>query len=347
MKKKIVAGIIIVAVVIAGGVYFFARQRTASGLNLQGGSELPTTNPFEKSINPFDGYKNPFDSSRAPTAPLMAQVLSSITFPVAELGNCASESACHAFCNTIENITACLDFAEAHGLMPQAEIEAGRRFAQGGSKGPGGCADRASCESYCNNLDHIEECVAFAEKTGVLPPNELAEARNIARYIRQGGKMPAGCTNKEACMAYCQGPAHMRECLDFAEKANLISPQELAEARKVLPFMERGETPGGCTSKEECDAYCMGGALEHMEECLNFAEKAGLIPPEELALAKKVVPLMARGETPGKCASKESCEAYCSVPAHWKECLAFAEKIGLFSKAELLVLKQAIKLIPK
>ena len=349
MKQKIIVGIIILIVIIAGGIYFLARQRTTSGLNIQGGSELPARNPFEKGINPFDEYKNPFDFSTSLGARFQfAQVLlPSVAFPIAALGNCVSEAAGRAYCNNMVNITVCLDFAEAHELLPRAEIEKGRRFAQAGGKGPGGCTDRIACESYCNNLVHIEECVMFAEKTGVLAPEELREVKNIARYIREGGTMPAGCINKDSCMAYCHEPENMRECLDFAEKAHLISPQELAEAHKVLPFMERGDTPGGCTSKEECDAYCMRGIIEHMEECLAFAEKAGLIPEEELAIAKKVVPLMVRGETPGQCTSKEECEAYCARAANWKECLAFAEKIGLFSKAELLLLKQAIKLMPK
>lgn len=349
MKRKIIIGIVVLlSIVVAGVIYGFMRQRTFGGADVSGSSSLPEANPFEKKINPFDSYKNPFDPSTSLEAGFeLAQVISAdaITFPIVELGNCASEAACRAYCNQMTHIDVCLDFAEARGLLSAAEIEEGRRFAKAGGAGPGGCADRTSCESYCNNLANIEECVAFAERTGVLAPNELAEAQNIARFLREGGTLPAGCVNKESCMAACKMPANMRVCLDFAERANLISPQELAEARKVLPFLERGETPGGCAAKKECDAYCV--ELAHMEECLAFAEKAGLIPEEELRMAKKVVPLMIRGETPGRCKSKEACESYCGSSAHWEECLVFAEKIGLFNKAELLILRQAIKLMPK
>lgn len=40
-----------------------------------------------------------------------------------------------------------------------------------------------------------------------------------------------------------------------------------------------GESPGGCCGKEACDAYC--NDLSHMQECIDFAVKAGFMTQEE------------------------------------------------------------------
>lgn len=345
MKKRIFSILFVIFVVIVAGVVWRAI-REGVGQPIIPDSSLPKTNPFEVESNPFDFYKNPFDSSRLDAFLLFAQAdASRISFPVAELGNCESRRECRAYCNGIGHISECLDFAEKHNLLPSHEIEQGRKFAAAGGVGPGGCTRKEACDAYCGNLEHIEECVRFAEKHGILPPEELNEARRIARYVGEGGKMPGGCTKKSECMAYCGVREHIEECIAFAERAGVLPPDELAQAKKVLPYLIRGETPGGCVSKEECDAYCMG-VLEHMEECLAFAEKAGLIPSEELRIAKKVVPFMVRGETPGKCLSKEACEAYCRDFSHLRECLDFAEKIGILGKVEVTLLRQLLKLAP-
>jgi len=44
--------------------------------------------------------------------------LPGVTFPVAELGNCGSRAECEAYCDLPENMEACLNFAEAHNLIP-------------------------------------------------------------------------------------------------------------------------------------------------------------------------------------------------------------------------------------
>src|SRR3989344_5759140 len=64
---------------------------------------------------------------------------------------------------------------------------------------------------------------------------------------------------------------------------------------------------GNCQSKEECEVYCKDGA--HIEECIAFAEAAGFMSQEELEDAKRVAPLMARGEMPGGCRPREEGEA--------------------------------------
>ena len=255
-----------------------------------------------------------------------------INYPVAELGGCANEAACRAYCDEIANIKVCVDFAERNGLIGKDEAERGRKFAAAGGRGPGGCRSNDQCVAYCESIEHIEECLAFAEKNGFLEGEELRQAQIVARLKREQVAFPGGCTSKAACETYCQEAAHIDECLAFGERSGLIPPEELAMAKKMLPLIKAGRTPGGCSRKETCEAYCQQPA--NIRQCLAFAEEQGLIPAEELAMAKKFLPLLEQGTTPGGCRSKESCEAYCADPARSEECLSFAERAGFIRPEE-------------
>ena len=46
----------------------------------------------------------------------------------------------------------------------------------------------------------------------------------------------------------------------------------------MLPLMRSGETPGGCKSKDECEAFCQNP--DNFGQCVAFAEKAGFISGE-------------------------------------------------------------------
>jgi len=71
---------------------------------------------------------------------VLAQELPGVTYPVAELGNCGSRAECEAYCDLPENMEACLDFAEAHGLISPEEAAMARKMLElGVTAGPGGC----------------------------------------------------------------------------------------------------------------------------------------------------------------------------------------------------------------
>lgn len=262
-----------------------------------------------------------------------------IVLPVAELGNCNSEAECRDYCEQRDNadiIRACLAFAKKHNLLPADLIARGEKFADvSAAGGPGGCRDEKTCVAYCENTAHIQECVLFVEKYDLLPKEELTEFKNIASALKAGAKLPGNCAEKESCLAYCENPAHIDECLDFAEKAGLISSDELAEARKVAPFLKRGETPGGCKSKMECETYCE--YPDHVDECISFAEKLGLMSPREAELIKK-----AAGKSPGDCAKGASsaeaaqtkCAAFCNKEENRQTCFKSAVEMGLMTAEE-------------
>ena len=260
--------------------------------------------------------------------------ISDITFPVKELGNCKSEQECKIYCDDSAHIIECVTFAEEHGLISKDEAKRAREFADI-EKGPGGCDSRESCEVYCEDINHMEECLAFAEKHNLISKEEIKEARAVARALRKGAKLPGGCTDKASCEAYCSEPSHIQECVNFAEAAGFISRKEAAEVRKIMPLMQRGEMPGGCRSKQQCETYCADDA--HFEECITFAEKAGFVSREEAEMARKT-----GGKGPGGCRSKEQCDVFCNKPENQQICFEFAKKHNLISKEQLKEMEQGM-----
>lgn len=204
-----------------------------------------------------------------------APVQPQITFPIPELGNCTDQNACKAYCDIAANQQACLSFAQAHGLMKADEVSRARKMIQATQNGgPGGCTTKDACESYCSNSAHMSECIAFAEKNGLIQGKELEQAKKVLPLM-QSGQAPGGCTTKDACEAYCSDSSHTTECVNFAEKAGFISSEEAAIVRKT-----GGKGPGGCTSKESCDTFC--NQKENQQACFNFAKEHDLIPADQL-----------------------------------------------------------------
>lgn len=250
-------------------------------------------------------------------------------FPIAELGGCGSQSACNAYCEKKENIQSCVNYAESNGMISPEEADQARKFADALAGGtPGSCKDRQSCESYCADVSHIEECVAFAEKYNFTGKGDLAQAKKIAQALKNGQKMPGGCTSKESCDSYCQNVDHADECISFGEATGVIPQEELVQAKKVLPFMKAGKSPGGCKSKAECESYCE--ADSHFEECIGFAEQVGFVNKEEADMARK-----SGGKGPGGCKSKQACEDYCNKTENAQACFNFAKEKGILPPEKL------------
>ncbi|MDI6734443.1 MAG: hypothetical protein QMD50_03095 [Patescibacteria group bacterium] len=258
--------------------------------------------------------------------------LAQIVYPIPELGNCGNEKACKSYCDKPENLDACLKFAEQHNLMSQGELATAKKFMAAGTKGPGGCNGKEACEEYCNDISRIDECITFAEKNGLIPPEELNEAKKVQAAIKRGVKPPP-CGNKKQCDVYCEEPSHTEECVTFGIEAGFIQGKELEDVQKMLAALKRGVKPPACHGKEACDKYCSDE--NHFEECINFAAAAGFMGPKELEMAKKT-----KGKGPGGCRGKEECDAFCSKDENMQVCMAFAEEHGLVSKEEAEMMRK-------
>lgn len=260
-----------------------------------------------------------------------------IIFPVAELGSCKDQAECFAYCEIPENNKACFAFAEKYQLLTEEEMRVAEKV-QGVDGGPGGCKSKDECETYCDDVSNIDECVAFAEENGLMKGKELEEAKKVQTALKGGGKLPGGCRNKTSCEDYCQSGEHMEECLAFAEASGFLSSEELEQAKKFMPLMKEGLAPGGCKSKDECEAYCEGD--EHFEECISFAEKNGMIPEEErknIEAFKK-----AGGQGPGGCKGRQ-CRMFCENPDNQEICFQWAKENGLISEDELREMESGMR----
>ncbi len=259
-----------------------------------------------------------------------------ISYPVAELGNCANETECKSFCDKPENSDLCMGFAEKNNLTSGDSKRAKRLTGLDGK--PGNCGTAAECEAYCNDVSHLDECLAFAEKNNFMPPEDLEEAKKLQAALANGAKLPGNCNTKEACDSYCNDPNNIEECITFGEAAGLIPADELEDARKVMQAIKKGVKPPPCGGKTGCDAYC--SKPENIEPCITFAEAAGMIPANELEDAKKMIQAIKKGATPPNCRGKAECDAYCADLSHMEECVTFAAAAGFMTEEEAARVKK-------
>ncbi|MDO8443498.1 MAG: hypothetical protein Q7S78_00710 [Candidatus Azambacteria bacterium] len=267
------------------------------------------------------------NNGKAIGKPIVVTLLSK--YPIAALGNCESEDSCRGYCGKQENYAVCADYGQKNNIISEEDAERAKEFADVlKGEGPGGCKDEKSCKGYCEGATHLDECLSFAEKHNFIAGDQLAEARKISKALKDGATLPGGCTDKATCDTYCKVSTHVEECLGFAKKAGFISEQEAVEAEKVLPFIKSGQTPGGCTTKTDCQKYCDNS--NNNSECTDFAEKAGFMNKEEADMARKT-----GGKGPGNCKSKDSCEQYCNKKDNQKECFGFAQKYNLIPADKL------------
>ncbi len=226
---------------------------------------------------------------------------------------------CQEYCENPDNQDACFEFAAEEGLIAKEEVKKIRQIKEktGTTRGPGGCRGENECRQYCEDPEHLEECLDFSTKVGFMTQEEATRIRGIA------GRGPGGCRGETECRKYCDDPDNMEECLAFAEENGLIPKEELAIAKKMI-----GKTgPGGCRGRE-CEDVCSDPNNE--EECFAFAEENGLIPEEALAIAKKMI----GKEGPGGCRGIK-CRDYCEDPANQEACFEFAKREGLISEDDL------------
>ena len=251
------------------------------------------------------------------------------TYPIPELAGCTDKVSCMNYCNKAENMPACIAYGEKNSMMTAAEVKTSKAVVNKIKEGkmPGGCKDKVSCETFCQGkVENLEECFSFADEIGITGAS-IDEGKKIAKALKEGVSLPGGCKDKASCETYCADPTNIEECFSFGEKAGVIDPTELAEAKKVMKFIKSGETPGKCKKKADCDAYCKIEA--NFTECISFAEKAGFLSGKDLEMAKK-----SGGKGPGGCKSEEECSAYCNDASHYDECVEYGIKAGVISEKE-------------
>lgn len=265
-----------------------------------------------------------------------AEAVAKLQFPIAQLGNCADKTACRAYCEAPDNRAACMDFAEKNNLIKKEKIEQHKKLREISEQGgPGGCTGEKECHAFCSQEKNLEICVRFAKERKLMPQEEIDRAEKMIKILKEGGSTPGNCKGA-ACKQYCEDTAHAEECIAFAEKAGFMKAEEAVQAKKMIGFIKNRETPGGCSSKEQCETYCQQES--HMDECLRFAERAGVIKPEEV---QKIRSMPRTG--PGGCTSQETCEAFCSQEANREICMKFAQENQLMTQEQVMQRRQQMR----
>lgn len=234
-------------------------------------------------------------------------------------GGCKNEAECESFCRNPENMEACMNFAVENGelnkddadfLITRAKKPGNRRGGpgkpgEGGpgepkidkekagkvleekGGGPGGCKTTEECGNFCSNPEHGEECMKFAVENGFMPPEEVEKAKKMMAMVG-----PGGCRGPQECDAYCGKEEHGEECINFTINNGLVPPEEIEGMKKemeIVKKLKRGAMagPGGCKGPQECQVYCSDQS--HMEECISFASKSGMMNRNEASMRMQQV----------------------------------------------------------
>ncbi len=244
-------------------------------------------------------------------------------------GSCRGKDECEVYCNDIAHIDECVSFAENNNLMPSKDLAEAKKVQAAIKRGvkPPSCKNKDACDVYCEDPNHMEECITFGAEAGFIQGKELQDAQKMLAALKKGIKPPP-CKGKEACDTYCSNPDNMEECMTFAMEAGMMSEQEKADSQKMLQAIKKGVKPPNCRGKDECDVYCQ--QEEHFDECTKFAEAAGFMSSEEAAMARKT-----GGKGPAGCKGKDECDAFCNNPDNQETCFNFAKENGMIPEADL------------
>ncbi len=244
-------------------------------------------------------------------------------------GGCRGKNECEAYCNNMDRIDECISFAEDNNLIPPEELEEAKKVQAAIKRGvkPPPCGNKKQCDVYCEESEHMEECIAFGIEAGFIQGKELEDVQKMLAAVKRGIKPPP-CKGKEACDVYCSSPDNMEVCMNFAIEAGFMNESEKADSQKMLGALKKGVKPPNCRGKDECDAYCSQD--QHFDECTKFAEAAGFMTSEEAVMARKT-----GGKGPGNCKGKDECEAFCNNPDNQEICLNFAKEHGMMPEEDL------------
>src|SRR3989338_8823059 len=197
----------------------------------------------------------------------------------------------------------------------------------------GNCADKSECKTYCDKKENQGACLDFAGQKGMMKKADIDQAKKMLKLAEDGTNTPGNCRGEDECDAYCGGTAHLDECVDFGEKAGLISPEEVKMIKKT-----GGKGPGGCKGKEKCDAFCQ--QENNFDVCLEFGHENGMMNDEEYAMAKKSGLKMMKEGGPGGCKGKDECDAFCGDEKNFDTCLDFGKQNGMMTEEEYAMAKK-------
>src|SRR3989344_4319649 len=123
----------------------------------------------------------------------------------------------------------------------------------------GNCTNQQECKAYCSVSSNYSKCAAFAQKNDLTI--EVPDDKKAVFAAMQKGESPGQCKDEVSCRKYCEDIDRIEECVNFVEKFDLASSDELKEIRKMADVKKAGVAfPGNCKTKESCLKYCDNSA---------------------------------------------------------------------------------------
>ncbi len=149
-------------------------------------------------------------------------------------GGCTDVGQCKIYCSEAGHSGECIAFAKIHNLLAKnrlAEADKASIFLQlaASGQGPGACNSADSCKAYCGDPVHRSECVAFAQKAGLI---DAIHAQQLTASTTLQG--PGGCNSADSCAAFCNDSSNHEACVQFSHDHNLITPEQEKNIREGL-----------------------------------------------------------------------------------------------------------------
>lgn len=230
-----------------------------------------------------------------------------ITFPIAELGNCASKNECMKYCNIPENQSACISFGKKKGLIKEKQPKAASTIKSTileSAKQLLGCNSETTCRTFCQQPENRSRCEEFAQKQGLTKPQEKIEQENTTRtQLMEEAKTEFGCTDEKSCKDFCSQPANFGKCQQFSQSHGLKKKPSQEETssfseKKEIREIDEVRKIRNCDGEESCRKYCK----ENPDKCPGFTSSKSFLGPNG-------------------CRSSEECKEYCK--SHPAECPGF------------------------
>ena len=117
-----------------------------------------------------------------------------VTFPIAELGNCASFSACRTYCDDATHSDVCIAFAKRKGFYKEKEVDTKKQALILTAKTELGCDSETSCRATCEQDANFEKCQKFAQKNGLGQVPKISQTMLFYKKLKQSSgaiRLPA------------------------------------------------------------------------------------------------------------------------------------------------------------
>lgn len=145
---------------------------------------------------------------------------------------CTNERSCKETCEEpkdVETARSCFAFAEKAGLLPDGvdreHAEKVFKLIEEGKSPFKSPKDFRKCDNPESD-EIMQKCMDFAIENGLMSPKDAEMVK------KTGGKGPGNCRGKKQCDLYCN--EHQDECMEFAEKHDLIRPEEKARMQEGM-----------------------------------------------------------------------------------------------------------------